>query len=236
MAESSMENRVRDIEQDHPSAVVLSTACFPPVEYFSYIAVYDAVYIEACEHFNKQTYRNRYAIISANGPLDQVVPVKRAHGKKTAIGDVGIDYDLLWQVRQWRALFSAYNRSPFFLYYADDIEPFFRKRYGRLYDYNMDILKTLLRLLGISKEVSSTRSFKKHYTQALDMRYTIHPKRPLTMDLAPWVQVFSDKQEFYPRVSILDLLFNMGPESRRYLEQAGRDAINRGIQSGYDRY
>ena len=199
--------------------LILTTAIFPPVEYFVLLVRYGKAFLENDEHFNKQTYRNRYIINAANGPLSQIIPVKRDHDRKTKITDVGIDYNYPWQRQYWRAIFAAYNSSAFFLFYQDEIKELFYQQYSSLFQFNMEALHLLLDLLQLHVPVETTGKFVKHYHYALDMRYKLSPKKPIQLNLKPWSQVFDEKYGFNPRVSILDLLFNKGPESAIYLRE-----------------
>ncbi|MFW6019871.1 MAG: WbqC family protein [Bacteroidales bacterium] len=210
---------------DSRNNLILSTAAFPPVEYFVLMVKYGHVLLEDDEHFNKQTYRNRYIINTANGPLTQVIPVKRNHDRKTKIRNVGIDYNYPWQRQYWRAIFAAYNSSAYFLFYKDELKALFFQEYESLFEFNMDVLQHILRLLQLDLSVGFTRQFVKNYQYALDMRYKVHPKAPVQLHLSPWAQVFDEKHGFNPKVSILDLLFNKGPESTLYLKQMAKQDI-----------
>src|SRR5690606_5888026 len=127
----------------------LSTACFAPVQYYSKLSQFETVFIDQHENFQKQTYRNRYVILGANGPLSLIVPVVKGRGKKLNIRDLKISYDTDWQRNHWRTIFSAYNSSPFFEYYQDDIRPFFEKPSKYLFDFNMAPLETVGELVGL---------------------------------------------------------------------------------------
>ncbi|MGM0613299.1 MAG: WbqC family protein [Bacteroidota bacterium] len=212
---------------DRGDNLILSTAVFPPVEYFVFMVKFGRAFIEDDEHFNKQTYRNRYIINTANGPLTQVIPVKRNHDRKTKITDVGIDYNYPWQRQYWRAIFAAYNSSAYFLFYQDELKALFFEKCDHLFQFNTDVMHLILRLLQLDLPVECTGKFVKKYQNAVDMRYKLHPKEPVQLKLKPWEQVFDEKHSFNPRVSILDLLFNKGPESLLYL----KEMANQDIQS-----
>ena len=127
--------------------VILSSAYFPPVCYFSAIAQAEKVLVDLNECYQKQSYRSRTVILSANGPLSLIVPVKKVVPFTTSISEVRIDYKLPWQRNHWRALTAAYNNSPYFLYYQDYISGFFEEKPELLVDFNSNILKVLLKLL-----------------------------------------------------------------------------------------
>lgn len=204
------------------NSILLSTAYFAPVRYFSKLAVYPEIYIEQHENFVKQTYRNRAVILGANGPISLIVPVEKGRGQKIKITDLRIAYDEDWQRNQWRTIFSAYSSSPFFEYYADDLEPFFRKKHNFLFDFNLKITQTLLELLEIDTELKFTDDFEHIPEECLNFREQISPKTHLIGEdrhfvAHPYTQVFSEKFGFVPDLSILDLLFNAGPSAHQVL-------------------
>jgi hypothetical protein len=203
-------------------SLLLSTASCPPVFYFSRMLAYDKVYIEQHEHFIKQTFRNRYSILSPNGQVDLIVPVE--HGRKPGlkIRDVRIAYHTEWQRNHWRTICTAYNNSPWFRDMEDDIKFFYVRKWEYLFDFNLAYLKTILDLLTIRKEFFLTDSFEVVPNTFDNFREVISPKK----DSSQWdsgyiqpayTQVFSDKFPFVPGLSILDLLFNEGPMAKEKL-------------------
>jgi hypothetical protein len=204
------------------TGILLSTAYFGPIRYFSKLVSFPEIYIEQHENFVKQTYRNRTIILGANGPIPLIVPVEKGREKKIKIKDLRIAYDEEWQRNHWRTIFSAYNSSPFFEYYADDIEPFFRKRYQFLFDFNQQITVSILEMLEISANLILTEDFEKVPENCLNFREQISPKTHLiepdpNFTTQPYTQVFSEKFGFVPDLSILDLLFNEGPSAHSIL-------------------
>jgi len=205
------------------AGILLSTAFFAPVRYFSKLAAYPSVYIEQYEHFIKQTYRNRCVILSANGPVSLIVPVEKGREQKVKIKDLKIAYDEDWQRTHWRTIFSAYNSSPFFEYYADDIEPFFRKKETFLFDLNLRITETIAELTEIDLELKLTDDFEQIPAEYLNLREKISPKAHRNADAShfsaqPYTQVFGEKFGFVADLSILDLLFNEGPSAAMILK------------------
>lgn len=199
--------------------MILSTAYLPPIQYVALLHKHGSAHIEKWEHYIKQSYRNRATILSANGPLDLIMPLEKDAGSKTLIKDVRIAYHDRWNAEHWNAINSAYNSSPFFEYYKEDLERFFTQQFKFLIDYNLELLQCILQLLHIQCDCSFTEDFVKPDTQTDDYRYSISPKRQAIFNNPPYTQVFEDKFAFVPNLSILDLLCNVGPESKQYLEK-----------------
>ncbi len=182
----------------------------------------EQVVIERHEHYNKQSYRNRCTIYSANGPLDLVVPVVKFKEPKILITEVEIAYDTLWQKLHFKAIESAYRRSPFYEYYIDDLMVFFNSRHRYLYDFNMQIMHTICRLAKRPFCATESQDYMKPGEGITDLRNSIHPKvtqQETDPGFVPprYTQVFADKWGFKPNLSILDLLFNVGPETKEWI-------------------
>ncbi|MBA4322244.1 MAG: hypothetical protein C0408_05440 [Odoribacter sp.] len=202
-----------------PEKYLFSSAYFPPVPYISLIYKADNVFVENEENYLKQTYRNRCLILSANGPSVLSVPVLSGSFRKTPVKDIKIDYSKRWQQVHLRALISSYKSSPFFEYYFEDIEKILLGNPKFLLELNMKALETVLQITGISTPVFYTKAFEPVSGNDYDFRYTISPKKeiPGISSLKDYYQVFSYKFGFVPRLSILDLIFNVGPDSINYL-------------------
>lgn len=197
---------------------LLSTTYFGPVQWYQKLYRSDEAIIEACENFQKQTYRNRCIIATTQGMQALTIPVTR--GDDPTIRDVRISDHGNWRHLHWNALQSAYGESPFFEYYQDDIRPFFEKRWDFLFDFNEEIRMKVCELIDIEPTVTLTSEYSDSSDTARDYRYAINPKHPVPdPDFMPkkYYQVYLQKHGFLPNLSILDLLFNMGPESIFYL-------------------
>ena len=176
--------------------------------------------IEKNESYNKQSYRNRTVICATQGPQALIVPVQKNEGRKKLITEVRIDYRFPWLQQHKRALVSAYNSSPFFEFYQDELFEILDREYEYLFDLNLALMEKIMELTGISREIGMTEDFVLHYPEGKglkDCRYLISPKLPPLYTPKPYYQVFSPKQGFVSGLSIVDLLFNEGPESVRYL-------------------
>ena len=201
---------------------VLSTAYFAPVQYYSKLVRSEQVIIERHEHYNKQSWRNRCTIYSANGLMNLVVPVVKTGKPKILITEVEISYDTLWQKQHFKAIESAYRRSPFYEYYTDELMVFFNCRHRYLYEFNMQIMRTVCRLMKIRLRVQESCEYIRSAEHIIDLRSSIHPKmkhQPADPCFVPlqYTQVFAGKWGFQPNLSILDLLFHTGPEAKSFL-------------------
>ena len=197
-------------------SVLLSSAYLGSVSYYQTVASADQVRIEQYDHYHKQTYRNRCRILTSNGVMDLSVPVINT-GAKMCVKDLRIAYVENWQQVHWRAIASAYNSSPFFEYYRDDFEPFYTRKMEFLIDLNMELMRVVMELIGLKTEVSLTDDYLTE-TSPLDLREAFSPKTESTLPLRPYYQVFDQKFGFVRDMGVLDLLFNMGPESILYLK------------------
>ena len=202
--------------------LLLSTAYFAPLQYYSQMLSDEvAVVIEKYENFNKQSYRNRCTIYTANGLLDLVVPVAKSYKPKIPVTEVEISYDMPWQKQHFKAIESAYRRSPFYEYYIDDLMPFFNNRYKYLYQFNMQIFEKMCNLIDIpfNIEESSNYVVATNDGDIIDLRNKIHPKVDTTntYNSPRYTQVFAASWGFKPNLSILDLLFNTGYEAKKKL-------------------
>lgn len=202
--------------------ILLSTAYFAPVQYYSEFLKAEKVYIEQFENFIKQTYRNRCVIQGGNGSIQLIVPVVKGRGPKILIKDLKISFDTNWQRNHWRTIFSAFNSSPFFEYYKDDILPFFETKHRFLLDFNLKINEVICELLEIENVAVLTEDFEKVPVETRNLRESISPKNKAAngnrFQAKEYTQVFSDKLGFAPNLSILDLLFNEGPNSLSVLQ------------------
>lgn len=214
--------------------MLLSTAFFPPVSWFAAAAKdwgrvvvtnpssFCDVYLEAHENFQKQSYRNRCIIASANGPEAISVPV--VHDGDifhTPITEIRVDYKDQWVKKAWRAIESAYSTSAYFEYYKDDIYAILSSGIPTLWDLNLRIIEFFIQKIRLGIRIVPTESYSSA-GNALDYRDIIHPKKQNTIlkDLdmeKPYFQVFAGKYGFQSDLSVMDLLFNEGPQSLLYL-------------------
>jgi len=200
------------------NGVVLPMFYLPPVEYFMALNKYKFdVLIERNEHFPKQTYRNRANIYSPDGILALTVPVVKGSKNHTCIKDVRISYEFNWQRLHWMSLQACYRRSAYFEYYEDDFAPFYENKKTFLFDYNEQLLQLLLKSTKIKSRFSYTETYESGYPELIDMRSSLNPQKKSDIDQKTYFQVFEEKNGFLKNLSIVDLLFNQGPQTANYL-------------------
>jgi len=205
------------------TTALLQTTYFGPVQWYQKLQQYDLCLIEQNDSYQKQTYRNRCIIATANGIQALTVPVEHADDKML-VKDLRISDHNQWRRIHWNALQSAYSESPFFDYYADDLRPFFERKYDYLIDFNEEIRQKICELIDSHPKVEYTNTFRSpseiESTAIKDFRAIISAKHPLSdpeFTAKSYWQVFQQRHGFLPNLSILDLLFCMGPESIFYL-------------------
>lgn len=189
---------------------ILPVAYMPSVEYVARLLREESV-VDLGEHYIKRSQRNRAQILSANGVMSLTVNVENANRPRQRIKDVRIDYSKRWQHQHWVSIMSAYKSSPYFDHYAHMLEPFYKREWRYLVDYNMEYLSTLLRLLGVEDKVN----ISEEYVAAREGDIDLRPKHNegSTFVAEPYFQVFSDRMPFVANLSILDLLLCEGPQA-----------------------
>lgn len=208
---------------------VLSTAYFAPVAYYALLFHEQDIVIEAHENYNKQSYRNRMFIGTNQGPLALSVNVEKGYETKCPIQEVRLSSHGDWLHQHEIALMSNYGSSPFYEYYIDDILEVLRSDEQTLFDLNEKIRERICELIGFSAKVRYSDQYLRNDSENFrDLRNTLHPKKNILESVPefvanPYYQVFGQKQTFMPNLSVLDLLFNLGPESILVL----RDSIRK---------
>ena len=176
--------------------------------------------IEQYEYFTKQTIRNRCSIDSANGPLILSIPKVRKSNSKTLMKDIQICYTEPWQKIHWNAIKSSYNSSPFFEYYMDEFSILYHDKEKYLLDLNLKAHQLILKFLQIENSVNLSTNYIRE-SECKDLRQDLFKiNQEIKYD-----QVFSTENGFEKDLSIIDLIFNLGPESNNYLSKIDSSKI-----------
>ncbi len=201
-------------------------AYMPPIEYFVLLDNAEQVIVEQFETYQKQTYRNRCLIYTEKGKMALTIPVSKPFGNHTKTKDLLIFNQDKWFIKHWRAIETAYKSAPFFLYYSDEVKLFFGGSFDRLIDFNLELTRLFCGLIGIDTTISLSAGYMQQTDANMDYRATLSPKRSGILDVFPaYTQVFGTKHGFLPNLSILDLIFNLGPESQAYISEVGKLSV-----------
>lgn len=199
--------------------IIFPSAYFAPIAQYHLIRKYQNFLIDGKEHFVKRSNRNRCTILGANGPLQLSIPLKKySHTDKTE--DVRISYDEDWQSLHWKSIQSAYRNSAYFEFYEDEFKEFFeQKPTDVLMDFNELLENRILQLIEVDVKKEKTTVYAAQEPNWRNLLNKQNDKLIENSFFPRYQQVFTQLGEFYPNLSIIDLLFNLGPSSRRYLQE-----------------
>lgn len=228
---------------------VLSAFYFGTVEHYRFLAQHPKAIVDIGEHYQRQSYRTRTSIVGPNGKQDLTVQIARRSGEKMPMRSVGLSYIETWPQQHVHAIRSAYGNTPWFIHYIDEIEEVVLKRHERLVDLDLATMRLGMKWLGLKTEVVVSEEYVvpsllsdvlsgptasevgrivheiSDNKQLIDLRTTFHPKKPVPPELTstpPYTQIFADRHGFVPRMSVIDLVMNTGPEARTMLHLNGR--------------
>ena len=196
---------------------VLHPAYFPNVAFFSVYTKAKNVVLEMQDNYQKQTYRNRAYICTDRGRHLLSIPIVHTKGAtgRQYYKDVKLDNSYPWQRQHWRTLETAYRTSPFFEFYEDEIKPLYEKEFDLLLDFNLASIQTICDCLQLDFVDEYTDTYSLEYEK--DYRYLVNAKKELPFEFPEYVQVFGDRHGYIPNLSILDVLFNVGPNTAGYI-------------------
>lgn len=206
--------------------ILIHPLYFGSIEQFVAIAQAGGVTFEKYDNYQKQTYRNRTYIATPEGPLLLNIPIKHTskgkRGERERVHqkykDVKIENDFRWQREHWKSIQIAYRTSPFFEFYEDDFAPLYQKPFTFLMDFNLETFAVLKEALRLDTSVEFTETFQLTPTEIKDLRTLAVAKNKANFQPEPYIQVQEKHHGFLPNLSIIDLLFNMGPQSLPYLK------------------
>jgi len=195
--------------------IILSSSYFPPIIYFYYIKKYENIYIETQEFYKKQTIRNHTIINGANGDQKLIIPIKRKSYSKTLITEVKIQNNL-WKKKHIQAIQTNYGNSPFFIHYFDEIKELISNTKSNLFDLNKKILNFILNQLSIHDNIKYTKEYNKITNDNyIDLR-NFNTNNFARLNYS---QTFCNKKQINNNISILDLLFNLGNDSKNFISK-----------------
>ena len=201
------------------SKILIHPAYLPSIIQMVAAAKASEIVLEVEDNYQKQTYRNRTYIAHNNGELLLNIPVKHTKtGNRQKMKDVQVENDFPWPHHHWKSIQTAYRTSPFFEYYEDELEPLFKTPVSSLLDFNLHIFELLCDLIGVTAEISKTDYYNPK-PEYLDLRSLIEVKKRKEFHLDKYTQVLEEHHGFLSNLSVIDLLFNEGPNTLNYLEQ-----------------
>lgn len=192
---------------------------FPSIPWFCAALQQKELILEVHQHYRKQQYTTRCEIMTANGPSPLIIPVGRK-GLHIPLWQKSISYKENWQLQHWRSIVYAYKNSPYFEYYADDLRICFEDQENSLIEYNLKALRKVFELIGIEINIKLTQKYLPPSEFEFDLRTEFEPrerKLPSWFQIQKYQQVFGD---FVPALSILDLVFNEGPNTKILLSKS----------------
>lgn len=198
--------------------ILIHPTYFPTIATFVAITKADHVVLETQDNYQKQTYRNRSYIYAANGKLQLSVPVIFSQKNRQKYSEVQIANDYKWQDNHWKSLESAYRTSPFYEYYIDELQPLFKETFNSILEFNLKCLEVICECLQLEVNITKTEVFEREPENIKDYRGLVNAKKENIIALEPYNQVFYTKHGYINNLSILDLLFNEGPNTISYLE------------------
>ena len=199
-------------------SILVHPTYFPTIAQMVAISQAEKVIFEVSGNYQKQSYRTRAYIAHSNGRLLLNVPIKHT-GERQKTKDVIIENDFPWQSQQWKSLETAYRTSPFFEFYEDDLYPLFNQPAEKLVDHNLHIFNIICELVELEVATSQTEEYHKNPEAIKNLRYLANAKKETPFQLTSYKQVFESNHGFLSNLSILDLLFNEGPNTLNYLQQ-----------------
>ena len=205
--------------------IIIHPTYFPNIAHFSAIANAEHVVLEMDDNFVKQTYRNRTYIYGANGKLGLNIPVIYSQKNRQKYRDVKIFNEDNWQSLHWKSLLSAYRTSPFFEYYEDELHFLFTEKAEFLLDFNLKCFEVVCDCLQLDLNTSKSKTYQKTIDDKTDLRHLVNAKKEAAYTFENYIQVFNNKHGCIPNLSILDLLFNEGPNTLNYLESQTLNAL-----------
>ncbi len=198
--------------------IVSELQYFPPVTFFSTLYKETYIHLDIYEIYRKMSFRNRCLIAGAQGIISLSVPLEQGRNQHLPVNEVRISDTEKWQSRHFKSIRSAYNKSPFFEFYEDELAAIYLQRFDLLMDWNLCCLEWIKDKLAWPAVIRFTDAAIPYQSEDItDLRSSILPKNYMERKPVKYRQVFEERTGFFPNLSILDLLFNCGPQSPELL-------------------
>ncbi len=200
-----------------PKSGLFPSCYLGPLSYYYLLSQHSSNIEDTFENFVKQTFRNRFYMLSPTGIQCLSVPLLNVK-RRQKLKDIKISYAEDWQKIHWKSLESGYRRSPYFEYYEDEIYPLFHEKNKYLIDLNTKMHAKMIELLQLDVNSEQSEEYIEATDLMVDYRASLSPKKLTTINFPEYMQVFGDRNDFAPNLSIVDLLFNLGPSSVNYIK------------------
>jgi len=201
--------------------IVCELQYFPPVSFFSTLFGETYFYLDIYEIYRKMSFRNRCMVAGAQGIISLSVPLQQGRNQQLPMNEVRISDSEQWQSRHFKSIRSAYNRSPFFDFYQDELAAIYQRPFELLTDWNICCLEWAKEKLGWRTGIRFTDSATPYQHEGFtDLRNRVLPKNFMEWKPVTYRQVFEERTGFFPNLSILDLLFNCGPRTSELLRNS----------------
>lgn len=191
---------------------ILELSYLPNVVWFKNYLKHEIILVEQEENFVKSTFRNRCEIAGANGKQKLSIPILGGRDHHQLYKNVKIDNRVPWQKIHWQSIRSAYGSTPFFEFYAERFQPYYEKEFEFLFEFNHELLKTVLKILKTDKSFELTSVFEKKPEGTLDLR-----GKKAVESSKRYYQPFEERNGFQKNLSVIDVIFNLGPQAKEYL-------------------
>lgn len=216
--------------------------------YFDFIDSVDLFVFYDDLQYTTRDWRNRNRIVTPDGLRWLTVPVNYTK-RSQRIDEVPIDYRQNWQERHFHQLETNYRRAPSFQTYVHQFTSIINQEFSSISELNVALCKWIMRLLDIRTPTCMSRELKLSGTKSERLielltkvgatSYLSGPSAAAYLDLElfhrqglrveyksydypPYPQL---RGEFHGDASILDLLFNTGPDARQYLKSCAPNRV-----------
>ena len=183
------------------------------------------IIFEVCDNYQKQTLRSRTYIAHAQGTLGLFVPIKHnKSNRRQKTREAESESAFGWAANHWKSIQTAYRTAPFFEFYEDDLKDLFTSESILLQEHNLRIIDRLMQLIGKEFSYSKTDAYQQDFV-GKDWRHFGEKKSNSRVNFPNYIQVFQSNYDFISNCSVLDTIFNLGPQTLAYLECIALDDL-----------